>query len=54
MSMHHIRFSPTLRRVLLIGGQFAGNFCARELKKQFYVTVVDCKEYFEYTPGVQS
>ncbi|CAK9021804.1 unnamed protein product [Durusdinium trenchii] len=40
------------RRVLLIGGQFTGNFCARELKKQFYVTVVDCKEYFEYTPGV--
>eukprot|EP00435_Cladocopium_sp_Y103_P014401 s2630_g3.t1 len=40
------------KRVLLIGGQFTGNFCARELKKQFYVTVVDCKEYFEYTPGV--
>ena len=34
------------------GGQFTGNFCARELKKQFYVTVVDAKEYFEYTPGV--
>ncbi|CAK9072932.1 unnamed protein product [Durusdinium trenchii] len=40
------------KKVLLIGGQFTGNFCARELKKQFYVTVVDCKEYFEYTPGV--
>jgi len=39
-------------RVLLIGGQFTGNFCARELKKKFNVTVVDCKEYFEYTPGV--
>jgi hypothetical protein len=26
------------------GGQFTGNFCARELKKQFYVTVVDCKD----------
>jgi len=39
-------------RCLLIGGQFTGNFCARELKKQFYVTVIDAKEYFEYTPGV--
>lgn len=28
---------PFLRRVLLIGGQFTGNFCARELKKKFYV-----------------
>ena len=26
------------------GGQFTGNFCARELKKQFYVTVVDAKD----------
>ena len=26
----------TTRRVLLIGGQFTGNFCARELKKKFY------------------
>ena len=39
-------------RVLLIGGQFTGNFCARELKSKFHVTVVDAKEYFEYTPGV--
>ena len=29
-----------------IGGQFTGNFCARELKKKFYVTVVDAKEPF--------
>ncbi|CAE8714351.1 unnamed protein product [Polarella glacialis] len=39
-------------RVLIIGGQFSGTFCARELKKKFNVTVVDAKEYFEYTPGV--
>jgi len=39
-------------KCLIIGGQFTGNFCARELKKKFYVTVVDAKEYFEYTPGV--
>eukprot|EP00413_Alexandrium_margalefii_P003792 CAMPEP_0204513124 /NCGR_PEP_ID=MMETSP0661-20131031/1321_1 /ASSEMBLY_ACC=CAM_ASM_000606 /TAXON_ID=109239 /ORGANISM="Alexandrium margalefi, Strain AMGDE01CS-322" /LENGTH=451 /DNA_ID=CAMNT_0051518273 /DNA_START=66 /DNA_END=1421 /DNA_ORIENTATION=+ len=39
-------------KVLVIGGQFSGTFCARELKKAFHVTVVDAKEFFEYTPGV--
>jgi len=38
--------------VLIIGSQFTGLFAARELKKKFNVTVVDCKEFFEYTPGV--
>jgi len=40
------------RRVLVIGGQFTGTFVARDLKKHFHVTVVDAKEFFEYTPGV--
>jgi len=40
------------RRVLVVGGQFTGNFTARDLKKHFNVTVVDAKEFFEYTPGV--
>jgi len=40
------------RRVLIIGGSFAGLCCARDLKNDFLVTIVDCKEYFEYTPGV--
>jgi len=45
--------APTPKsKVLVIGGQFSGTFCARELKKKFHVTVVDAKEYFEYTPGV--
>lgn len=39
-------------KVLLIGAQFSGNFCARELRKSCFVTVVDAKEYFEYTPGI--
>jgi len=39
-------------KVLCIGGQFTGNFSARCLKKHFDVTVVDAKEYFEYTPGI--
>jgi NADH dehydrogenase FAD-containing subunit len=40
------------RRVLLIGGQFTGLFCGRDLKKQFHTTIVDVKEFFEYTPGI--
>mmetsp|Transcript_50977 Transcript_50977/g.70056 ORF Transcript_50977/g.70056 Transcript_50977/m.70056 type:complete len:443 (-) Transcript_50977:102-1430(-) len=44
--------APMKKRILIIGGQFSGNFCARDLKKHYFVTVVDAKEYFEYTPGV--
>jgi len=40
------------RRVLVVGGQFAGIFTAKDLRKHFHVTVVDAKEFFEYTPGV--
>jgi NADH dehydrogenase FAD-containing subunit len=40
------------RRVLIIGGSFAGLACARDLKNHFLVTIVDAKEFFEYTPGV--
>lgn len=43
---------PMQRRVLVIGGSFAGLCCARDLKDHFLVTIVDCKEYFEYTPGI--
>mmetsp|Transcript_72476 Transcript_72476/g.156714 ORF Transcript_72476/g.156714 Transcript_72476/m.156714 type:complete len:443 (-) Transcript_72476:143-1471(-) len=44
--------APMKKRVLIIGGQFSGNFSARDLRKHYFVTVVDAKEYFEYTPGV--
>jgi hypothetical protein len=40
------------RRVLIIGGSFAGLCCARDLKDHYLVTIVDAKEFFEYTPGV--
>ena len=38
-------------RVLVIGGQFSGMLVAKDLKWQFDVTIVDAKEFFEYTPG---
>ena len=36
---------------MMVGGRRIGT-TARELKKRFHVTVVDAKEFFEYTPGV--
>jgi len=43
---------PAQRRVLVIGGSFAGLCVARDLKEHYLVTIVDAKEFFEYTPGV--
>jgi len=40
------------RRALVIGGGFCGLFAAKDLKGRFAVTVVDAKEFFEYTPGI--
>jgi len=40
------------RRVLVIGGGFAGFVVARHMRKHFEVTLIDAKEYFEYTPGI--
>jgi len=39
-------------RCLIVGGQFSGLFCGRDLKKHFHCTIVDAKEFFEYTPGI--
>jgi len=43
---------PEKRRVLVVGAGFSGLLAARDLADDFDVTVVDAKEYFEYTPGV--
>jgi len=40
------------RRVLCIGGGFAGLAVGRDLRDEFLCTIVDAKEFFEYTPGV--
>ncbi|CAK9115340.1 unnamed protein product [Durusdinium trenchii] len=39
-------------RLLVIGGQFSGTFCCRELRRDFDITLVDAKEYMEFTPGI--
>ena len=40
------------RDLLIVGGGFAGFVVARHCKKHFNVTLIDAKEYFEYTPGI--
>lgn len=41
-----------MKRVVIIGGGFAGSKCARNLERDFKVTLIDSKNYFEFTPSV--
>ena len=41
-----------MKRVVIIGGGFAGATAAKRLGKSFDVTLIDSKEYFEFTPGI--
>ena len=41
-----------MKKVVVIGGGFAGTECAKSLQDQFKVTLIDTKPYFEYTPGI--
>lgn len=40
------------KKVVIIGGGFAGSLVAKRLENRFDVTLVDKKDYFEYTPGI--
>lgn len=40
------------KRVVIIGGGFAGTICAQKLEDFFHVTLIDNKDYFEFTPSV--
>lgn len=39
-------------KILVIGGSFAGLCMYRHLYSYYDITVVDPKEFFEYTPGI--
>lgn len=41
-----------MKKVVIIGGGFAGSRVAKLLEKKLEVTLIDDKEYFEFTPGV--
>ena len=38
--------------VVIVGASFAGLWAQRALSSRFDVTLIDLKDYFEYTPGV--
>ncbi len=40
------------KRVVIIGGGFAGSTAARKLEDDFNATLIDTKDYFEFTPSV--
>lgn len=39
-------------RVVIVGASFAGLSAQRALSHMFEVVLIDCKEFFEYTPGI--
>lgn len=41
-----------MKRLIIIGGGFAGAYIAKELEQEFDVTLFDTKDYFEFTPSV--
>lgn len=41
-----------MKRVIVIGGGFAGSYIAKKLENKFDLTLIDNKEYFEFTPGI--
>jgi len=40
------------KRVVVVGGGFAGTGVAQNLEHYFHVTLIDTKDYFEFTPSV--
>lgn len=41
-----------VKKVVIIGGGFAGAHLAKLLENSFHVTLIDTKDYFEFTPGI--
>lgn len=45
-------FASVHKRVIVIGGGFAGMQVVRDLSRRCEVTLIDVRDFFEYTPGV--
>ncbi|MDP3734270.1 MAG: FAD-dependent oxidoreductase [Nanoarchaeota archaeon] len=41
-----------MKKVVIIGGGFAGSYAAKKLQRDFDVTLIDTKDYFEFTPSI--
>eukprot|EP01133_Synstelium_polycarpum_P020521 gene20521-24632_t len=40
------------KRVVIVGGGFSGSVAAQKLENDFQVTLIDTKDYFEFTPSI--
>ena len=50
--MRHIVAVDMQKKVVIVGGGFAGTYVARKLQNHYSVTLIDSKDYFEFTPSV--
>ena len=41
-----------MKKIVVIGGGFAGSMIAKSLEDYFDVTLIDSKDYFEFTPSI--
>ena len=41
-----------MKKLVVIGGGFAGSLLAKKLQNEFDLTLIDNKDFFEYTPGI--
>ena len=41
-----------MKKLVVIGGGFAGCLLAKKLQNEFDLTLIDTKDFFEYTPGI--
>jgi len=41
-----------MKKVVIIGGGFAGSCVAKKLEDKYDITLIDSKDYFEFTPSV--
>ncbi len=44
--------SQEQKKIVIIGGGFAGSTAAEKLEKNFDVTLIDTKDFYEYTPSI--
>ncbi|MEK6889052.1 MAG: FAD-dependent oxidoreductase [Nanoarchaeota archaeon] len=40
------------KKIVIVGGGFAGSAVAKQLENHFSVELIDTKDYFEFTPGI--
>lgn len=44
-------FDTTKKRIVVVGGGYAGTYAAKQLEFDFDVTLIDMKDYYEFTPS---